>query len=122
MVLAAAAKATGAAVDALTAPRHVPAWVVWIVSMQQAASVAAEQTLLREEFELLEDAQRIRVHHRAQGKSLAPLDPRHKIDVNRVRGCQSQVWMVAELTLRPAGCTCRPTAMRSSPRVSSPWC
>jgi cysteine desulfuration protein SufE len=29
------------------------------------------------------------------GKRLAPLDPKHKTDENRVRGCQSSVWLVA---------------------------
>src|SRR5215813_4540380 len=30
------------------------------------------------------------------GKKLAPLDEKHKIDENRVRGCQSTVWLVAD--------------------------
>jgi cysteine desulfuration protein SufE len=30
------------------------------------------------------------------GKRLAPLDPTFKKDENRVRGCQSSVWLVAE--------------------------
>jgi len=30
------------------------------------------------------------------GKKLAPLDPVFKTDENRVRGCQSSVWLVAE--------------------------
>lgn len=30
------------------------------------------------------------------GKKLAPLDDKHKTDENRVRGCQSTVWLVAE--------------------------
>jgi cysteine desulfuration protein SufE len=30
------------------------------------------------------------------GKRLAPLDPKYKIDENRVRGCQSSVWLVAD--------------------------
>jgi cysteine desulfuration protein SufE len=29
------------------------------------------------------------------GKKLAPLEEEHKIDVNRVRGCQSTVWLHA---------------------------
>ena len=31
------------------------------------------------------------------GKKLAPLDPSYKIDENRVRGCQSSVWLIATL-------------------------
>ena len=30
------------------------------------------------------------------GKKLLPLDEKHKIDENRVRGCQSTVWLVAD--------------------------
>ncbi len=30
------------------------------------------------------------------GKKLEPMDPAHKIDENRVKGCQSIVWMAAE--------------------------
>ncbi len=31
------------------------------------------------------------------GKKLAPLDPSFKTDENRVRGCQSSVWLIATL-------------------------
>jgi cysteine desulfuration protein SufE len=30
------------------------------------------------------------------GKKLAPLDPKYKTDENRVRGCQSSVWLIAD--------------------------
>ena len=30
------------------------------------------------------------------GKRLPPLDPKYKTDENRVRGCQSSVWLIAE--------------------------
>jgi cysteine desulfuration protein SufE len=30
------------------------------------------------------------------GKRLAPLDPKFKTDENRVRGCQSSVWLIAD--------------------------
>ena len=30
------------------------------------------------------------------GKKLAPLEDRYKLDENRVRGCQSTVWLVAD--------------------------
>jgi cysteine desulfuration protein SufE len=32
------------------------------------------------------------------GKKLPPLDPKYKTDENRVRGCQSSVWLVADYT------------------------
>jgi cysteine desulfuration protein SufE len=36
------------------------------------------------------------------GKKLQPLEDQHKIDANRVRGCQSTVWLVADyLDARP---------------------
>jgi cysteine desulfuration protein SufE len=35
------------------------------------------------------------------GKTLAPLDATHKTDQNRIRGCQAQVWLVAQM--RPDG-------------------
>jgi cysteine desulfuration protein SufE len=30
------------------------------------------------------------------GKNLEPLDPKYKLDENKVRGCQSSVWLMAE--------------------------
>lgn len=30
------------------------------------------------------------------GKKLEPLEPQHKIDDNKVKGCQSTVWLVAD--------------------------
>ena len=30
------------------------------------------------------------------GKKLAPLEDKHKLDENKVRGCQSTVWLVAD--------------------------
>lgn len=31
------------------------------------------------------------------GKELQPIDPKYKVDQNLIRGCQSQVWINAEL-------------------------
>lgn len=31
------------------------------------------------------------------GKKLNPLDPAHKIDENKIKGCQSNVWLAAEM-------------------------
>ncbi|MEX2601856.1 MAG: SufE family protein [Balneolaceae bacterium] len=31
------------------------------------------------------------------GRKLAPLDEQHKVEENLVRGCQSQVWLIADL-------------------------
>jgi cysteine desulfuration protein SufE len=30
------------------------------------------------------------------GKKLPPLEDQHKIDINKVKGCQSTVWLVSE--------------------------
>ena len=30
------------------------------------------------------------------GKKLAPLEDQHKIDINKVKGCQSTVWLVSD--------------------------
>ena len=30
------------------------------------------------------------------GKKLQPLDPKFKVDENKIKGCQSQVWLVAD--------------------------
>ncbi|MDX6751296.1 SufE family protein [Geminicoccaceae bacterium 1502E] len=65
--------------------------------MAEDATIADTQRALKEDFELLEDP-RDRIEYIIDlGKRLAPLDERHKTEGNRVRGCQSQVWMVAEL-------------------------
>ena len=64
---------------------------------QQAETVAEEQELLAEEFELFDDW-RDRIEYVIDlGRKLPPLPEEHRIDANKVHGCQSQVWMVAEL-------------------------
>lgn len=65
--------------------------------MAEAASIADTQQQLREDFELLDDP-RDRIEYIIDlGKHLPPLDERHKTEANKVRGCQSQVWMVGAL-------------------------
>lgn len=65
--------------------------------MAEHATIAEAQRELREDFELLEDP-RDRIEYIIDlGKRLAPLEERHRTEGNKVRGCQSQVWMVAEL-------------------------
>ena len=64
---------------------------------QQADTVAEEQELLAEEFELFDDW-RDRIEYVIDlGRRLPPLSEEHRTDANKVHGCQSQVWMVAEL-------------------------
>ena len=65
--------------------------------MGQAASVAEAAERLREDFALL-DEYRDKVEYLIDlGKRLPPLPDALKTEGNKVRGCQSQVWLVAEL-------------------------
>lgn len=50
-----------------------------------------------EEFAFLSDWEDKYEHLLEHGKRLARLDPAHKVEENRVTGCQSQVWLIAEL-------------------------
>ena len=63
----------------------------------QADEIGEAATAIEEDFTLFEDA-RDKIEHIIElGKDLPPLPDELKIEANRVRGCQSQVWMVAEL-------------------------
>ena len=65
--------------------------------MQQAPTIREEQAAIAEEFELLDDW-RDRIEYVLElGKQLPPIGAEHQIDANKVRGCQSQVWMVAHV-------------------------
>jgi cysteine desulfuration protein SufE len=65
--------------------------------MEQAASVTAAAERLREDFALLEDW-RDKVEHIIDlGKRLPGLPDELKTEASKVRGCQSQVWLVGDL-------------------------
>ena len=65
--------------------------------MERAATVAEAAERLKEDFGFLEDY-RDKVEHLIDlGKGLAPLPDELKTEANKVRGCQSQVWLVGEL-------------------------
>lgn len=65
--------------------------------MSQTPTFAEAASELESEFALFDDY-RDKVEYIIElGKSLPPLEERHKTEANKVRGCQSQVWMVAEL-------------------------
>ena len=51
---------------------------------------------LAEEFELLGDWEERYRYVIELGKELLPLDEAERTDVNKVRGCASQVWLVTE--------------------------
>lgn len=64
--------------------------------MTKAATIAEEQAAIAEDFALFDDWREKIEYVLDLGKNLPPFPEEHRIDVNKVRGCQSQVWMVAE--------------------------
>jgi cysteine desulfuration protein SufE len=65
--------------------------------MTQAATIAEEQQLIAEDFELFDDWREKIEYVLDLGRRLDSLPEHERIEANKVRGCQSQVWMVAEL-------------------------
>ena len=64
--------------------------------MPDDASIAEAAAALEEEFALLEDW-RDKVEYLIElGRDLPPLPEALKVERHKVRGCQSQVWLVAE--------------------------
>ena len=64
--------------------------------MTRAATIAEEQAAIAEDFALFDDW-RERIEYVLElGKQLAPFPEEHRIDANKVHGCQSQVWFIAE--------------------------
>jgi cysteine desulfuration protein SufE len=59
-------------------------------------TVADQAASLREDFAFLDDWEARFQHLIDLGKSLPPLKPEEYSDDNKVRGCSSQVWLVAE--------------------------
>lgn len=65
--------------------------------MERAPTIADAAADLEEDFALFDDW-RDKIEHLIDlGKNLPPLDDVLKTEANKVRGCQSQVWMVARL-------------------------
>jgi cysteine desulfuration protein SufE len=65
--------------------------------MTQAATIAEEQQLIAEDFSLFDDWREKIEYVLDLGRRLDSLREDERIDANKVRGCQSQVWMVAEV-------------------------
>ncbi|HEX3208464.1 MAG TPA: SufE family protein [Geminicoccaceae bacterium] len=65
--------------------------------IEQAATIADEQALIADDFELFDDWREKIEYVLDLGRKLEPLPAADYVDANKVRGCQSQVWMVAEL-------------------------
>lgn len=59
-------------------------------------SVTTEAAKLREDFAFLDDWEARFAHLIDLGKTLPQLAPHEYDDANKVRGCSSQVWLVAE--------------------------
>ena len=63
----------------------------------QVNEIGEAASAIEEDFALFDDV-RDKIEHIIElGKDLPPLPEELKIEANRVRGCQSQVWLVAEL-------------------------
>ena len=59
-------------------------------------TVAAAAKDMRDDFAFLGDWEARFTHLIDLGKALPPLEPAEYNDINKVRGCSSQVWLVAE--------------------------
>jgi cysteine desulfuration protein SufE len=59
--------------------------------------IQEKQNRIIKEFKILGDWQERYKYIIKLGQKLEPLDDKHKVDENLVRGCQSQVWLVAGL-------------------------
>jgi cysteine desulfuration protein SufE len=65
--------------------------------MEQAPTIADEQALIAEDFELFDDWREKIDYVLDLGKQLERLPEEDYAERNKVKGCQSQVWMVAAL-------------------------
>lgn len=64
--------------------------------MTRAATIAEEQAAIAEDFALFDDWREKIEYVMDLGKNLRAFPEELRIDTNKVRGCQSQVWIVAE--------------------------
>ncbi|OQP55897.1 Fe-S metabolism protein SufE [Niastella yeongjuensis] len=64
--------------------------------MSEHKSIQAIEDELVEEFSLFDSWDDKYEYIIDMGKKLAPLENEHKLDENKVRGCQSTVWLVSE--------------------------
>ena len=62
------------------------------------AAIDAIQDEIVEEFSLFEDWMQRYEYMIELGKSLPLIDPRHKTEDNIIKGCQSKVWVHADLS------------------------
>ena len=64
--------------------------------MEQQSTIAAIENEIADEFSLFDSWDDKYEYIIDLGKKLPPLEAQYKIEENRVRGCQSTVWLVAE--------------------------
>ena len=64
--------------------------------MIRAATIAEEQAAILEDFALFDDWREKIEYVMDLGKNLKAFPEEHRIDTNKVKGCQSQVWIVAK--------------------------
>jgi cysteine desulfuration protein SufE len=62
------------------------------------SSITDRQNEIRDEFAFFEDWQEKYAHIIELGRELPKMDPAYKDDAHKVKGCQSQVWLHADLT------------------------
>lgn len=60
-------------------------------------TIEEKQDRIIRQFQILGDWTERYKHIIKLGQKLDPIDEKHKVDENLVRGCQSQVWLVTEL-------------------------
>lgn len=63
----------------------------------QRMTIVETQTDIKEEFDMFEDWMEKYEHLISLGKELPLIDAAHKSDDNLIKGCQSKVWLHAEL-------------------------
>jgi cysteine desulfuration protein SufE len=64
--------------------------------MNERRSIQEIESEIVEEFSLFDSWDDKYEYIIDLGKKLAQLEDRHKIDINKVKGCQSTVWLVSE--------------------------
>ncbi|WFB35542.1 SufE family protein [Kiritimatiellota bacterium B12222] len=61
------------------------------------STIAEAQQELIDEFAFFEDWQEKYAHIIELGRELSPMTPAYKDDAHKVKGCQSQVWLYADM-------------------------
>ncbi|MCC5843583.1 MAG: SufE family protein [Verrucomicrobia bacterium] len=62
------------------------------------SSITDRQNEIRDEFAFFEDWQEKYAHIIELGRELPKMNPAYKDDAHKVKGCQSQVWLHADLS------------------------